>query len=162
MDLVSNIRVGGPEARDRDVLGRVSEYFLGQFASAEGWKGGAFYTLRCVVKLLVEMLEPFQGRVYDPCWGADGLFVQSVEFIEAHAISHLAPTGYADFVLANGSLSANQSGEGRPASTAMSSHPVGMWAHWSREKTLSRSPRRWPGWGQNGAVSRLRPADWTR
>ena len=73
------------EARARDVLGRVYEYFLPQFASAEGKKGDEFYTPRCVVKLLVEMLEPYQGWVYDPCWGSSGVFVQSVEFIRAHA-----------------------------------------------------------------------------
>ena len=85
IDLVTNIRVGDADARAKDVLGRVYEYFLGQFASAEGKKGGEFYTPRCVVRLLVEMLEPFQGRVYDPCCGSSGMFVQSVEFIEAHA-----------------------------------------------------------------------------
>ena len=67
------------------MLGRVYEYFLSQFASAEGKKGGEFYTPRCIVKLLVEMLEPFSGRVYDPCCGSSGMFVQSVEFIRAHA-----------------------------------------------------------------------------
>jgi type I restriction enzyme M protein len=67
------------------VLGRVYEYFLSQFASAEGKKGGEFYTPRCVVKLLVEMIEPYRGRVYDPCCGSSGMFVQSVEFIRAHA-----------------------------------------------------------------------------
>jgi type I restriction enzyme M protein len=65
-------------------LGRVYEYFLGQFASAEGKKGGEFYTPRCVVKLLVEMIEPFKGRVYDPCCGSSGMFVQSEEFIRQH------------------------------------------------------------------------------
>ncbi len=85
IDLVSNIRVGDEDARSKDVLGRVYEYFLSQFASAEGKKGGEFYTPRCVVKLLVEMLEPYQGRVYDPCCGSSGMFVQSVEFIRAHA-----------------------------------------------------------------------------
>jgi len=85
VDLVSNIHVGDADARAKDVLGRVYEYFLGQFASAEGKKGGEFYTPRCVVRLLVEMLEPFKGRVYDPCCGSAGMFVQSVEFIEAHA-----------------------------------------------------------------------------
>ena len=65
--MISNIRVGDREdARSKDVLGRVYEYFLSQFASAEGKKGGEFYTPRCVVKLLVEMLEPYRGRVYDP------------------------------------------------------------------------------------------------
>lgn len=84
IDLVSNIEVGSEEARSRDVLGRVYEYFLSQFASAEGKKGGEFYTPRCVVALLVEMLEPYEGRVYDPCCGSSGMFVQSVEFIRAH------------------------------------------------------------------------------
>ena len=85
INLISNIRVGDADARSRDVLGRVYEYFLSQFASAEGKKGGEFYTPRCVVKLLVEMLEPYRGRVYDPCCGSSGMFVQSVEFIDAHA-----------------------------------------------------------------------------
>ena len=85
VDLVSNIKVGGFEAQATDVLGRVYEYFLEQFAIAEGRKGGEFYTPRCVVRLLVEMLEPYQGRVYDPCCGSSGMFVQSVEFIRAHA-----------------------------------------------------------------------------
>ena len=85
IDMVSNIMVGDEEARSKDVLGRVYEYFLSQFASAEGKKGGEFYTPRCVVKLLVEMLEPYRGRVYDPCCGSSGMFVQSVAFIDAHA-----------------------------------------------------------------------------
>lgn len=85
IDLVSNISVGDEASRSKDVLGRVYEYFLSQFASAEGKKGGEFYTPRCVVKLLVEMLEPYRGRVYDPCCGSSGMFVQSVEFIRAHA-----------------------------------------------------------------------------
>ena len=85
VDLVSNIEVGGAEARATDVLGSVYEYFLEQFALAEGRKGGEFYTPRSVVRLLVEMLEPYQGRVYDPCCGSFGMFVQSVEFIQAHA-----------------------------------------------------------------------------
>src|SRR2546426_2837316 len=85
IDLISNIRIGDEASRAKDVLGRVYEYFLSQFASAEGKKGGEFYTPRCVVKLLVEMLEPYHGRVYDPCCGSSGMFVQSVEFIRAHA-----------------------------------------------------------------------------
>ena len=85
VDLVSNVKVGGVEAQANDVLGRVYEYFLEQFALAEGRKGGEFYTPRSVVRLLVEMLEPYQGRVYDPCCGSSGMFVQSVEFIRAHA-----------------------------------------------------------------------------
>ena len=85
IDLMSNITVGDAEARSKDVLGRVYEYFLKQFAGAEGKKGGEFYTPRSVVKLLVEMLEPYRGRVYDPCCGSSGMFVQSMEFIRAHA-----------------------------------------------------------------------------
>ena len=85
VDMVSNIKVGGAEARATDVLGNVYEYFLEQFALAEGRKGGEFYTPRSVVRLLVEMLQPYQGRVYDPCCGSSGMFVQSIEFIRAHA-----------------------------------------------------------------------------
>jgi len=207
IDLVGNIGLGDKENRSKDILGRVYEYFLSQFASAEGKKGGQFYTPRCVVRLLVEMLAPYKGRVYDPCCGSGGMFVQSEKFVEAHGgkigdisiygqesnhttwrlakmnlairgiegnlgkehadtfqrdlhpdlkadfilanppfnmsnwggedlkndkrwkygippasnanfawvqhfIHHLAPTGYAGFVLANGSMSSNQSGEG--------------------------------------------------
>jgi type I restriction enzyme M protein len=205
INLVSNIALGSPDDRARDMLGRVYEYFLSQFASAEGKKGGQFYTPAHVVRVLVEMLAPFKGRVYDPCCGSGGMFVQSEKFIEAHSgrigdlsiygqesnyttwrlakmnlairgidaqiahgdtfhndrhpdlkadyvianppfndsdwrgdllkadkrwvygvpptsnanyawvqhfISHLAPTGLAGFVLANGSMSSNQSGEG--------------------------------------------------
>ena len=88
IDMISNIKLGDDASRAKDVLGRVYEYFLSQFASAEGKKGGEFYTPRCVVKLLVEMLEPYHGRVYDPCCGSSGMFVQSVEFIRAHAKSN--------------------------------------------------------------------------
>ncbi len=88
IDLISNIKIGDEASRAKDVLGRVYEYFLSQFASAEGKKGGEFYTPRCVVKLLVEMLEPYRGRVYDPCCGSSGMFVQSVEFIHAHRTSN--------------------------------------------------------------------------
>jgi type I restriction enzyme M protein len=84
IDLVSNIRVGDEHSRSKDILGRVYEYFLSQFASAEGKKGGEFYTPRCIVRVLVEMLEPYKGRVYDPCCGSSGMFVQSERFIEAH------------------------------------------------------------------------------
>ena len=77
--------VGNAEARSQDVLGRIYEYFLAQFANAEGKKGGEFYTPRSVVRLLVEMLQPWHGRVYDPCCGSAGMFVQSIEFINAHA-----------------------------------------------------------------------------
>jgi type I restriction enzyme M protein len=85
IDLIGNIKVGDEASRAKDVLGLVYEYFLSQFASAEGKKGGEFYTPRCVVKLLVEMLELYRDRVYDPCRGSSGMFVQSVEFIRAHA-----------------------------------------------------------------------------
>jgi type I restriction enzyme M protein len=182
IDMISNIKVGDEASRAKDVLGRVYEYFLSQFASAEGKKGGEFYTPRCVVKLLVEMLEPYRGRVYDPCCGSSGMFVNyttwrlakmnlairgidgqiahgdtfhndrhpdlKADFILAnppfnvsdwggerlrddkrwqygappagnanfawvqHIVHHLAPAGVAGFVLANGSMSSNQSGEG--------------------------------------------------
>ena len=85
IDMISNIKVGNAGARAQDVLGRVYEYFLSQFASAEGKRGGEFYTPRCVVKLLVEMLQPYRGRVYDPCCGSSGMFVQSQAFVDAHS-----------------------------------------------------------------------------
>ena len=205
INLVSDIALGSAADRAKDTLGRVYEYFLAQFASAEGKKGGQFYTPSRVVRVLVEILAPYKGRVYDPCCGSGGMFVSSEKFIEAHAgkigdisiygqesnyttwrlakmnlairgidaqiahgdsfhndrhpdlkadyvlanppfndsdwrgellkddkrwvygappagnanfawvqhfISHLAPTGLAGFVLANGSMSSNQSGEG--------------------------------------------------
>ncbi len=85
IDLIGNIGLGEKEQRTKDVLGRVYEYFLAQFAGAEGKKGGQFYTPRSVVRLLVEMLAPYKGRVYDPCCGSGGMFVQSIKFVEAHA-----------------------------------------------------------------------------
>ena len=85
IDHVSNIKVGDEESRSKDVLGGIYEYFLSEFASAEGKKGGEFYTPRSVVRLLVEMLEPYRGRVYDPCCGSSGMFVQSMDFIRAHS-----------------------------------------------------------------------------
>ena len=84
VDMIGSIPLGDRANRSRDVLGRVYEYFLSQFASAEGKKGGEFYTPRCVVRLLVEMLAPYKGRVYDPCCGSGGMFVQSERFIEEH------------------------------------------------------------------------------
>jgi len=84
IDLIGTIGLGDKESRAKDILGRVYEYFLGQFAAAEGKKGGQFYTARCVVKLLVEMIEPYRGRVFDPCCGSGGMFVQSEKFVEAH------------------------------------------------------------------------------
>ena len=84
IDLIANIGLGDKDNRSKDILGRVYEYFLSQFASAEGKKGGQFYTPRCVVRVLVEMLAPYKGRVYDPCCGSGGMFVQSEKFVEAH------------------------------------------------------------------------------
>jgi len=84
VDLIGTIGLGDGESRGKDILGRVYEYFLGQFANAEGKKGGQFYTPACVVKILVEMIEPYKGRVYDPCCGSGGMFVQSEKFIQAH------------------------------------------------------------------------------
>lgn len=84
IDLIGTICLGDSENKEKDILGKVYEYFLGQFADAEGKKGGEFYTPRCIVKLLVEMIEPFNGRVYDPCCGSSGMFVQSEEFIRSH------------------------------------------------------------------------------
>jgi type I restriction enzyme M protein len=205
IDLVGTIGLGDKENRSKDVLGRVYEYFLTQFASAEGKNGGQFYTPSCVVRTIVEMLAPYKGRIYDPACGSGGMFVQSEKFVESHGgkigdisifgqesnhttrrlavmnlairgieadlgaenadtfkrdlhkdlkadfvianppfndsdwsrddedvrwkfgvppqgnanyawvqhfIHHLSPSGYAGFVLANGSMSSNQSGEG--------------------------------------------------
>ncbi len=84
IDLIGNIALGDAKARSADVLGHVFEYFLGEFALAEGKKGGQFYTPRSVVELLVEMLEPYQGRVFDPCCGSGGMFVQSEKFVNEH------------------------------------------------------------------------------
>lgn len=83
IDLFS-FKVGDSASRAKDVLGRVYEYFLSKFASAEGKNGGEFYTPNAVVKLLVEMIEPYKGRVYDPCCGSGGMFVQSERFVESH------------------------------------------------------------------------------
>ena len=84
IDLISNIALGNAKSRSADVLGHVFEYFLGEFALAEGKKGGQFYTPRSVVELLVEMLEPYKGRVLDPCCGSGGMFVQSEKFVVEH------------------------------------------------------------------------------
>ena len=84
IDLISGIALGEGKDKSRDVLGRVYEYFLGQFAGSEGKRGGEFYTPRAVVKTMVQMLEPYKGRVYDPCCGSGGMFVQSEKFVEAH------------------------------------------------------------------------------
>ncbi|WP_308387589.1 class I SAM-dependent DNA methyltransferase [Acidithiobacillus sp. AMEEHan] len=84
IDLISGIALGEEGDRSKDILGRVYEYFLGQFAGAEGKRGGEFYTPRSVVRVLVEMLEPYSGRVYDPCCGSGGMFVQSEKFVQEH------------------------------------------------------------------------------
>ena len=84
IDLVGNIALGDAKARSADVLGHVFEYFLGEFALAEGKQGGQFYTPRSIVELLVAMLEPYKGRVFDPCCGSGGMFVQSEKFVEEH------------------------------------------------------------------------------
>jgi len=84
IDLIGNIALGDAKARSADILGHVFEYFLGEFALAEGKKGGQFYTPRSVVELLVEMLEPYNGRVFDPCCGSGGMFVQSEKFVASH------------------------------------------------------------------------------
>src|SRR3990167_3453822 len=84
VDLISSIGFSAAGQNAKDLLGQVYEYFLGQFADAEGKKGGQFYTPRCIVRLLVEMLEPYKGRVFDPCCGSGGMFVQSEKFVEAH------------------------------------------------------------------------------
>jgi type I restriction enzyme M protein len=84
IDLISSIGLGSKEQKSKDVLGRVYEYFLSQFASAEGKKGGEFYTPQSVVRVLVSMLAPYKGRIFDPCCGSGGMFVQSEKFVEAH------------------------------------------------------------------------------
>ncbi len=84
IDLISGIALNEEGGRSKDILGRVYEYFLGQFAGAEGKRGGEFYTPRSVVRVLVEMLEPYSGRVYDPCCGSGGMFVQSERFVQEH------------------------------------------------------------------------------
>ncbi|MCP5307500.1 MAG: SAM-dependent DNA methyltransferase [Chromatiaceae bacterium] len=84
IDLISGIAMNEEADRSKDILGRVYEYFLGGFAGAEGKRGGEFYTPRSIVRLLVEMLEPYKGRIYDPCCGSGGMFVQSEKFVEEH------------------------------------------------------------------------------
>lgn len=84
IDLISGITLNEEGHASRDILGRVYEYFLGQFAGAEGKRGGEFYTPRSVVRVLVAMLEPYKGRVYDPCCGSGGMFVQSEKFVQEH------------------------------------------------------------------------------
>ena len=85
IDLIATIGLGDAESRKQDILGRVYEYFLSKFAEKEGKGGGEFYTPQCVVRILVEMLEPYSGRVFDPCCGSGGMFVQAARFVEAHS-----------------------------------------------------------------------------
>jgi type I restriction enzyme M protein len=84
IDIIGNIGLGDEASRSKDILGRVYEYFLGRFAAAEGKGGGEFYTPQCVVKLLVRMIQPYKGRIFDPCCGSGGMFVQSERFVEQH------------------------------------------------------------------------------
>lgn len=84
IDLFTNIKVGTKEAIERDILGRIYEYFLGQFAKNELQKGGEFYTPACLVRTMVECIEPYEGRVYDPACGSGGMFIQSVKFVREH------------------------------------------------------------------------------
>lgn len=84
IDLIGNISLGDAKSRSADVLGHVFEYFLGEFALAEGKQGGQFYTPKSVVELMVKMLEPYKGRVFDPCCGSGGMFVQSEKFVTEH------------------------------------------------------------------------------
>jgi len=85
IDLIATIGLVDAESTKKDILGRVYEYFLAKFAEKEGKGGGEFYTPQCVVKLLVEILEPYSGRVYDPCCGSGGMFVQAIKFVQAHS-----------------------------------------------------------------------------
>ncbi|MCF7865315.1 MAG: type I restriction-modification system subunit M [Candidatus Pacebacteria bacterium] len=85
IDLIGNISLGDTASKAKDLLGRVYEYFLGEFANAEGKKGGQFYTPKSIVKLMVEMIEPYKGRIYDPCCGSGGMFIMSEKFVTAHS-----------------------------------------------------------------------------
>jgi type I restriction enzyme M protein len=82
MDVINNIDTVAD--KEEDVVGRVYEYFLGKFASSEGKLGGEFYTPKCVVNLIAEMIEPYKGKIYDPCCGSGGMFVQSLKFVKSH------------------------------------------------------------------------------
>ena len=84
IDVISDTELKAENEHSKDLLGRVYEYFLGEFASAEGKKGGQFYTPKSIVKLMVEMIEPYKGRVYDPACGSGGMFVMSEKFVEEH------------------------------------------------------------------------------
>ena len=85
IDLISNTELQAENENSKDLFGRVYEYFLGEFANAEGKKGGQFYTPKAIVKLMVEMIEPYKGRVYDPASGSGGMFVMSEKFVTEHS-----------------------------------------------------------------------------
>ena len=123
IDLIGTIGFNQSGHKAKDLLGRVYEYFLGQFANAEGKKGWQFWTPASIVKVLVAMLEPYHGRVYDGCCGSGGMFVQSERFVEEHQgnanyawlqhfVHKLSPSGTVGIVLANGSMNSNSGGEG--------------------------------------------------
>ncbi len=84
VNLISDIDMRSESEKSKDLLGRIYEYFLGEFASLEGKKGGQFYTPKSIVRLMVEMIEPYHGRIYDPCCGSGGMFIMSEKFIESH------------------------------------------------------------------------------
>ena len=130
INLVSDIALGSAADRAKDTLGRVYEYFLARFASAEGKSGGQFYTPSHVVRVLVEMLAPYKGRVYDPCCGSGGMFVSSEKFIEAHS----GKIGDISIVRPPSSTTS--------ASTATCSHQAATWARRPPRTTASRSRRR--------------------
>ena len=85
IDLITNTELQAENHKSKDLFGRVYEYFLGEFANAEGKKGGQFYTPKAIVKLMVEMIEPYKGRVYDPASGSGGMFVMSEKFVTEHS-----------------------------------------------------------------------------
>jgi len=85
IDLIGNIAIGDAVAKSKDLLGRVYEYFLGEFANAEGKKGGQFYTPKSIVRLMIEMIEPYHGRIFDPACGSGGMFIMSEKFIKEHS-----------------------------------------------------------------------------
>lgn len=85
IDLIGNIALGTEAAKSKDLLGSIYEYFLGEFANAEGKKGGQFFTPKSIVHLMVKMIEPYKGRIYDPCCGSGGMFIMSEKFVQSHA-----------------------------------------------------------------------------
>lgn len=105
IDMISTAVIGTKQAQSNDILGQVFEYFLGEFALAEGKKGGQFYTPRSVVRLMIEMIQPYEGRVYDPCCGSGGMFIQSERFIEAHQDHYKSQTLKASVLKPSDSIS---------------------------------------------------------